>query len=873
MSGFPRPDCTLRGVDAIYGLKEQVTLLNHQKSVQSPASSATRPGARTLVIAGAVVALALALLAMVWTGPTLAQEEPACEVTDLGVLGADAGVGLTGSGRWTTEDCDSRYRSGGDAHSYRFELAEGGRVRINLGSAEADSYLYLLAEDGTRLTHNDDGGAGLDARIERDLMPGAYILEATTVGGRSRGPADFSLSIIRVMGCEPVHLGTLGAEADLTASGTWTLDTCGSRFVTEHPAYNYLFDLPEAGRVRVDLISENGDPVLSLVSTTLGLIAANDDGGGGRNSRIDRYLGPGTYLLEATTYLERDYQPLQADFTLEVHLVDEESEQASFQLKIEDVHTPEYVVAGQPFDVHYRVGNLGGGDLTESGGDAQVYVVGPWVYESTGEIPVSELPWEPGISYHTGALTAGESSVEIEQISPFEVTFTEPGPSWIFVGVISHDDDGNETGWQGQWHNLMVLSGTTFGEVTVTVDGTEYSVEAVSDADGQVTTSVTDLSDPEADVAPSLRAKAIYTAGVRTQILDGIFERPAVADLPTTGASAPVEVEGPSSSVLLRQFVERYKGAVEASGLTGVLAAREALIPTDVEDLSLGMSRAALMEYTSLAASWSALRNMVSEGKPLSFADASGLHSEFAYAERVISPVVAAGRIVEEARAAESGWKDAGVLEMMDELEGQGSCDGPGTDLGEVLRSTGTANAAEILRLEGEMRAVLPVSGLVTGAVLCAVASADDDNSLFLEGLAIADSSEIRELFGFEEPPAPMVVTPPHLLRIIAMLNEDGTVEFGVELSGGEEVLPFRRYLYTSDPTHVWRVSSDVEVDGHSIGNVRSRRLNDGRVELGFIDANGSTITPGIRYLSAGVPTGVWLRSGEIEVTSVPNQE
>ena len=49
----------------------------------------------------------------------------------------------------------------------------GGRVRIELTSADGDPCLYLLASDGSRITDNDDGGDGLDARIERDLAPGA----------------------------------------------------------------------------------------------------------------------------------------------------------------------------------------------------------------------------------------------------------------------------------------------------------------------------------------------------------------------------------------------------------------------------------------------------------------------------------------------------------------------------------------------------------------------------------------------------------------------------------------------------------------------------------------------------------------------------
>ena len=847
--------------------------MKHIKYVQFVGSPLACRRMRVFALVGSFAALALALLLLAWSVPARAQGDSSCEAVNLGALGTEAGNSLTTTGRWTTQDCDSRFRAGSGADSYRFEVADGGRIRIDLGSASGDSFLYLLDEDGRRITDNDDGGAGLDARIERDLAPGNYIVEATTVGGRNRGPAGYSLSISRVMGCDSIHLGTLQKGVDLTVSGYWSLDTCGSRFVVEHPAHSYLFDLHQGGRVRIDLMSENGDPVLSLVSTSAGLIGANDDGGARRNSRIDRYLRPGTYLLEATTYLERDYQPLMADFTLVVHLVDEEADQSSFLLKVEDVHTPSSVVAGQPFDLHYRVGNLGGGDLVDVGGNATVYVVGPHVREFTEPIAASDTVWSSGVSYHSGAQTASENSIAIREAAPFEVTLGSHGPSWIFVGVITYDDAGEESGFHGQWHNLQVLSSTTFGAVTVSVDDTKYLVEADSDADGLVTTTVSSVADPEADVEQSRRDRAIYAAGVHTKLLDGIFGRQAVADLPVTGRPTSVDVENPSSSALTEHFADRYKDAIDSSGLPKALAAKEALSPTAVEDILLGLSRSASMEFVSIAASWKALQDRISTREPLTFADAFDLHSELVYTEGVISSAVAAGRIVEAAQAAELGWQDAGVQDMIDGLAQQASCDDSEEGLRDLLEAAGFSDIDETLRLDGEMRVALPVYGVATEAVLCAVARTDDDNTLFLESLAVADSNDILALFGYEQPPATMVASPPHRLRVIARLNEDGRIEHGVELTDGEQILPSKRHLSSKDPPRVWRISSDVEVDGYPVGKVRSRRLDDGRVELGFIDAAGQTITPDIRYLSADIPAGVWLRSGEIEVTRQPTLE
>ena len=839
-----------------------------QMNDRTPAIPAARPRMRMLAMACAAIALIAGVLAMEGSRAARAQEGPACEVNDVGTLGAEKGSDLQANGRWTTEDCDSRFRTDSDAHTYRFEVVENGRIRIDLTSAEGDSYLYLLTEDGSRITDNDDGGANLDARIERDLAAGVYLVEATTVGGRGRGPASFSLSISRVTGCDPVHLGALEPGANLTASGSWTLDTCGSRFVVEHPAHSYSFNLSQGGRVLIDLTSIHGDPVLSLVSPTRGVIAANDDGGGGRNSRIERYLTGGVYLIEATTYLERDLQPSRADFTLVIQMVDEGAKQHSFQLKVEATHAPDQVIAGVPFPVHYRVGNLGGGDLVDTGGSVVVYVVAPRVYERNASIIAPRGRWQAGVSYHSGANTASATSIAIGEVTPFSITLRKPGPSWVFVAIIAYDESGEEVGFHGIWRNLQVLSSLTFGPVTVKVDGMEYGVSAEADAEGLVTISVSSVADPAGEVDPALRAKAIYAAGVHTQMLDGIFERPAIAALPVTAELETISVADPSSDTLLKAFADQYASAIAASGLAEALTAGEAISPVAVEELTLSTAQTLSARYASLAAAWSALQSRIDDGDALSFADAFAVQSQLAYAERVISPAVTAGEIVQAARAADLGWQDPGVREMSAGLEQQASCGNGATALRGALEAAGIADVDRLLALDAELRAALPVYSLANDGVLCEAAAVDAANSQFLRSLSIADSSEILRMFGHEPPPPPppAPAPPPHRLRILAQLGEDGRVEHGVELSSGEQVLPTARYLPADAPVDEWLISSDVEVDGNPIGKIRARRLADGRVELGFLSAAGERIEPNIRYLPADLPAGVWLRSGEIKV-------
>ena len=167
-----------------------------------------RFGTRPTAVSCMAVTLIASVLAFAGGGAASAQEpvliseevttqsEPSCESIDLGTLDTAPGSVLEASGRWTTEDCDSRFRSNSDAHTYRFEIAETGRIRIDVMSSGADPYLYLLDEDGGRITQNDDGGVGgLNARVERELNAGVYQIEATTTAGRVRGPADFEVVV------------------------------------------------------------------------------------------------------------------------------------------------------------------------------------------------------------------------------------------------------------------------------------------------------------------------------------------------------------------------------------------------------------------------------------------------------------------------------------------------------------------------------------------------------------------------------------------------------------------------------------------------------------------------------------------------------
>ncbi|PMR72186.1 hypothetical protein [Halomonas heilongjiangensis] len=79
----------------------------------------------------------------------------------------------------------SAWLAPGVRDTYTFRVAQAGRYRIDMMSSEMDAYLELEGA-GTSLT-DDDGGEGLDARIQAYLEPGDYRAIARTYGNSEGG--------------------------------------------------------------------------------------------------------------------------------------------------------------------------------------------------------------------------------------------------------------------------------------------------------------------------------------------------------------------------------------------------------------------------------------------------------------------------------------------------------------------------------------------------------------------------------------------------------------------------------------------------------------------------------------------------------------
>ncbi|MXV81210.1 MAG: ankyrin repeat domain-containing protein [Chloroflexi bacterium] len=102
--------------------------------------------------------------------------------------------------------------------------------------------------------------------------------------------------------------------------------------------------------------------------------------------------------------------------------------------------------------------------------------------------------------------------------------------------------------------------------------------------------------------------------------------------------------------------------------------------------------------------------------------------------------------------------------------------------------------------------------------------------------------------------------------RIVARLLADGRIEFGFQPDGSARILPRPRFFPVSSVGR-WLFSGAVVHGAETLGRITARRLDDGRVEFGFMPAGGERLLPRLRLFPVDATVGRWLRSSLIEFT------
>lgn len=183
----------------------------------------------------------------------------------------------------------------GDTDRFVFSGEAGEVVDLGLDSEDFDAYLELRLGDEA-IAVDDDGGEGYNALIDGFVLPvtGEYLAVVHAYGDEGEG--SYALSLVR-------------QEVPWTLVGDLEAGAMAGNLAMAGEIHLYSVHLTEMNQVQVDLASDVFDAYLTLY-VGQGLadlspenqLAADDDGGGGLDSRLALALEPGDYLLEVRSF-------------------------------------------------------------------------------------------------------------------------------------------------------------------------------------------------------------------------------------------------------------------------------------------------------------------------------------------------------------------------------------------------------------------------------------------------------------------------------------------------------------------------------------------------------------------------------------------
>jgi hypothetical protein len=190
-------------------------------------------------------------------------------------------------------------------HQFDLVVNQGGTVTIEMerSNGSIDPYLQLFNANGREIDSDDDGGRDLNSRISGNLEPGRYRIIAREFGRDDRGAYRIS-----------VHAAGTGSPV----SGIpLTIGQSIDSYINDGEPQVFTFSLREAQRVRIDLRRTGSgnsiDPYLELGDEFGSVLASNDDGGSGLDSRITQYLDPGRYTITAYDLGDDDTGGIQVE--------------------------------------------------------------------------------------------------------------------------------------------------------------------------------------------------------------------------------------------------------------------------------------------------------------------------------------------------------------------------------------------------------------------------------------------------------------------------------------------------------------------------------------------------------------------------------
>ena len=215
-----------------------------------------------------------------------------------------------------SSSCPSQLNPGSFAYRATFDGTAGQQVAIDVTAAAGgdgfpvfDTYVYLLNPSGQLIAQDDDGGGGTDSRIPsmsgsfRLPATGRYTIEVSSSIFNPGGTGAFTLRLTSPALCPSAGSITLGQTINgVLATGDCISPTRGSSY-----GDRYTFSGTAGQQVAVELSSGTFDVYLFMINPDGSVLAEDDDGGGGTNSRIPgtgalTLPSTGSYIIEVSSF-------------------------------------------------------------------------------------------------------------------------------------------------------------------------------------------------------------------------------------------------------------------------------------------------------------------------------------------------------------------------------------------------------------------------------------------------------------------------------------------------------------------------------------------------------------------------------------------
>jgi hypothetical protein len=225
----------------------------------------------------------------------------------------EAGKDLIVNGELTDKDDKDKVRTQSYCKTYTYKMVKGRTYQIDMKSKDLDSYLRLENPKGEQVAEDDDSGGFPDARIiHKAEETGDFKICATTFGGGATGK--FTLTA-KDRDAAAIELKNQKGQATYTGS-----------LAADDPLYKgkkhklFIFQMEAGKTYQIDHMSKDFDAYLYLEDPDGKLLAEDDDGGEGLNSRITyKAEKGGRFRMIATSLSGR----ATGDFTFSVRQKDD----------------------------------------------------------------------------------------------------------------------------------------------------------------------------------------------------------------------------------------------------------------------------------------------------------------------------------------------------------------------------------------------------------------------------------------------------------------------------------------------------------------------------------------------------------------------